>query len=122
MTSSAPPPSLAAAIANVHVQVTPENVLEVRRVLLSEAENLMNAGVQDIVATKIVGFCGGDPISKQAAPAFSSRIAALVRHYQDYARQLRAAGNALELTARDYGYTEAEILLSFPAPAPEGSA
>jgi hypothetical protein len=114
-----PPASLAAAIANVHVQVTPENVLEVRNALLSEAENLMMFAATDLAMSKPVGHCGGDPISLQASEAFSQRIGALTQHCIDYAVELKKAGESLDGIARRYGYTESEIHASFTYGADE---
>jgi hypothetical protein len=117
-----PPASLAAAIANVHVQVTPENVLEVRKALLSEAEKFLTLGFESSMITKYVSLCGGDPISEQASDAFGARINALVEHCREYGTRLRDAGNSLEGIARGYGYTESQIASSFRTADPAASA
>ena len=60
-----------------------------------------------------VGVCGGDPVSPEAAGAFNERINALVMDCRSYNRELRAAANALDATAKSYGYTEDEIAASY---------
>ena len=104
--------SLASAVANVNLQVTPENVLDVRAILLTEADRL--GRVNELSTTTApVGLCGGDPVSAQAAAAFNARIGLLLEQCQEYVEQLRAAARKLEQIARGYGHTEDEIASSY---------
>lgn len=105
--------SLSSAVADVNLQVTPENVLDVRNVLLTEADRLRTFGGQNMMMAQLVGRCGGDPISDEAQAAFSQRIGVLVQQCQQYSDQLRDAGNALDAVAKQYGYSEEQIESSF---------
>jgi uncharacterized protein YukE len=114
--------SLSSAVNNVNLQVTSENVLDVRKILLQEADRLQKYGGQDAVMTQLVGLCGGDPVSQQAAQAFNQRIRQEIQRCQDYARELRNAGNSLDQVAKNYGYTEEQIEDSFKSINPGAQA
>jgi hypothetical protein len=103
----------AAALSNVLLQVTPENVLEVRKTLLTAAERLKDYWVQTVVGAEYVGLCGGDPVSEQAAIAFSDRIAQTTDSISVFGIELRRAGEQLSELARAYGYSEAQVEASF---------
>ncbi len=61
----------------------------------------------------VVGLCGGDPVSRDAARAFNERIGAFLVQYRAHLEGLRAGGQALDATARAYGHTEAQITASY---------
>jgi uncharacterized protein YukE len=113
MTRPAPAPdwrqSLNLAVYEVNLQVTPENVLDVRKVLLQEADRLLKAAGPAEMMTQFVGPCGGDPVSQQASIAFGERIAIMAQQCRDYANGLKNAGNSLDQIARSYGYTDEQI-------------
>ncbi len=111
---AAAPGSLPAALSAVSMQVTPANVLQVATILLTEADRL-DGVLQDKMSKAVVGLCGGDPVSPEATMAFNERIRELRTGCQAYNDELRAAGRALQDTARSYGITEEQIAASFPA-------
>jgi hypothetical protein len=132
MTVPGPPPaatpapdwrsSLSSAVSNVNLQVTPDNVLDVRKILLQEADRLLQFGGANTVAAQFVGPCGGDPVSWQASRAFNQRIGLLIQECQQYGKQLLNAGNSLDQVAKSYGYTEEQIEASFKSINPGAQA
>lgn len=107
---------LDAAVGALALQVNRETVLKARAALLAEADRLD----KDLQRTHRefggVGLCGADPVSPEAAAAFDERINALVDQCFAYNRDLRASAQALDTTARAYGYTDDEITASFKSP------
>ena len=99
--------SLSSDATEVTLQVTPDNVLSVRKVLLEEADRLIRSAKP--TATPVVGLCGGDPLSRDAQAAFNDRIERLLRTCAQHGNELKSAGAALAATARHYGYTEEQI-------------
>jgi uncharacterized protein YukE len=132
MTVPGPPPaatpapdwrsSLSSAVSNVNLQVTPDNVLDVRKILLQEAERLQRVSGINLTTTQLVGLCGGDPVSQQAQVAFSQRIELRIQQCRDYANELQRAGNSLEQVAKNYGYNEEQIEASFKSINPDALA
>lgn len=110
MTSEA---ATAAALSTVLLQVTPENVLEVRQTLYAAARRMNAYVTQSVVGAQYVGLCGGDPVSEQAQAAFSDRIAQISDNVTAFGVQLELAVVQLEKIAASYGYTEAEIKVAF---------
>lgn len=114
---TAPPPgplapTLGTAVEALALQVDRGTVLQARAVLLGEAQRLRDAiRLHGTGAT--VGRCGGDPVSADAAAAFTERIAKLLQVCDEYVHGLERAGGELGRVARDYGYTEDEIAASF---------
>ena len=101
------------AVRALALQVNRDTVLKARAALLAEADRLddeLHRRGNDF--TK-VGLCGGDPVSPEAASAFNERIDALIANCRAYNQQLRTSANALDATARAYGYTDGEIATSF---------
>jgi hypothetical protein len=116
---TAPPPGLgpdhvSAAVESLALQVDRDTVLQARAVVLAEAQRLRDA-IKLHGAGLRVGQCGGDPVSGDAAKAFSERIDALLGHCSRYIRDLESAGAALADAAASYGYTEGDIAASFVA-------
>lgn len=104
---------LDAAVADVGMQVTRDNVLQARAALLAEADRLDAALAHEAGDMKNVGLCGGDPVSADAAPAFDERVMLLLEQCKAYNKHLREAAASLHDVARSYGYTEDEISSSF---------
>jgi hypothetical protein len=103
---------LDAAVRALALQVNRDTVLKARAALLAEADRL-DLGLDQRKHGSVVGLCGGDPVSPEAAQAFTERIHALVAECRAYNRDLRAAANALDATAREYGYTDDQIAASY---------
>jgi hypothetical protein len=103
----------AAALSAVLLQVTPENVLEVRQTLYAAAQRINAYVTQSVVGAQYVGLCGGDPVSEQAQLAFSDRIAQTAENVTMFGVQLEWAVVQLEKIAVSYGYTEIEIKMAF---------
>jgi hypothetical protein len=103
---------MAASLDHVGLQVTPDNVLAVRRALLQEAERLQSE-LEKHGRDVTVRRCGEDPVSADAAAAFTPRLQAMVRQAMLVPAMLRAAGDRLGEAARAYGHTDAEIAASF---------
>ncbi|MGI8815550.1 MAG: WXG100 family type VII secretion target [Pseudonocardia sp.] len=114
--------------------VTPANVLTIRRVIMTEAEEL-EVALDDFKRKWPNGMpvLGGDPVSPYAAKGFTECTNAYLAQCQARIDELHELGAHLEATARDYGRTEDEISASFrlgmrhdasplvhPAPLPSG--
>ena len=97
------------------MQVNRDNVLRARGILLAEADRLDAEMVGLRQAMPPLNNCGDDPVSRDATPAFSQRIAVLIERCLQYNRDLREAAYALDATARSYGLTDEEIAASFRA-------
>lgn len=125
-------PQLRGAVDNLITQVTPENILDVRKVLLDEAAHLRETirkheqpggfaptgpGGTPEMGTPGSGFwvgrCSDDPISGPAALSFNTKIQKVVQNCKDYVSDLEAAGEQLAQIARGYGLTEDAIRTSF---------
>lgn len=113
-------------------QVTPENVLGVRRVLLEEVERLRDeikrndlpsdyATAPEPTAGRMgtpgsgfyIGRCSDDPISGPAQISFNRKIEAVVDSCKKYVSDLNVAGEKLADVARRYSITDEEIQQSF---------
>jgi hypothetical protein len=127
---TAPPPpedslpdwqkSLQAATGEtINLEVSPDNVLDIRKVMLTCAARMLKYGGGNAGQTQWVGECAGDPVSKLAAVAFNKRIAIMAQRNWEFGKQLKAAGDSLERIARDYGYTEEQIQASFTSITPD---
>jgi hypothetical protein len=103
----------AAALSAVLLQVTPENVLEVRRVVLDAADRLKSYLTTNLLTAEYVGLCGGDPVSEQARLAFSDRISQITANVSMFGLQLLRAGDQLTSIAEAYGFAEGELAASF---------
>lgn len=92
------------------MQVSRENVLQVRAVILGEVARLSESlrGAKNLKA----GRCGGDPVSEDAELAFTERAQALIDHFFLYVADLELIANALKDSATAYGYTDEQIAAS----------
>jgi hypothetical protein len=104
--------SMKADLDQAMMQVNPNNVLDVRRAVLTEAEDLREFVRLNGQRMK-VGLCGSDPVSPIAAQGFNEKIDAHIEEVIAYVRSLVDAGQQLARAAREYGHTEAEITASF---------
>lgn len=96
------------------MQVTPENVLQIRNALRGEAQRLGDLlRLHDYNLT--VRPPGGDPVSGPAAELFNEKIAAVKKQCVGYINMLDEAGLTLEQNARAYRYTDHEIKDSLAA-------
>lgn len=101
------------AVRALAFQVNRDTVLQARAALLAEADRLDVELGKHAHAYSGVGLCGGDPVSPEAASAFNERINALVVDCLAYNGDLHTAADALDATARAYGYTDDEIAASY---------
>ena len=100
-------------MSQVRTQVTPENVLRVRAALLAESDRLLTALSSGGPPGNWVGLCGGDPLSADVRRTVNERIDGAVGHCREHAEQLRSAAHSLDVIARDYGHTDADIADSY---------
>jgi len=89
-------------------------VLQVRNALKAESDRL--GDLMQVNGPMLhVGECGPDPVSGPAAGQFNAKIQAMVAQCSGYVQALHDAADALEQTARTYGYNEVQIAASFDA-------
>jgi hypothetical protein len=107
--------STQAALDSVAMQVTPENVLQARAALLTNAEKINDyLRSADRAGWQLIGLCGGDPISRQAQVAFSHRIQQhAIQPAEQYVAELLKGAEQLAEVARSFGVTEQRITGSF---------
>lgn len=121
-------PDLQASVDGVLLQVNPENVLGIRKVLIEEAVQLEQAlkdatdapppppllGRQGQPGYGVwVGRCSDDPISGPAQVSFNRKIAEVVQNCRAYIDGLALAGEQVGAAAKLYGFTEDEIQSNF---------
>lgn len=124
-------PQLRGAVDNLITQVTPDNVLGVRRVLLEEVQRLRDVidanhqpsdydiapgggrGMGQPGVGFTIGRCSDDPISRPAQISFQRKIDAVVAQCRQYVTDLNSAAESLADIARRYDYTEEQIEGSF---------
>jgi hypothetical protein len=105
-------PAMQSDMDRAMMQVNPDNVLDVRKALLTEAEDLGSYVRANSHGLK-VGNCGSDPVSPTAAQAFNEKVDDHLKEINSYVNSLFAAGGQLAQVARNYGHSEAEIAASF---------
>lgn len=121
-------PALQSSVDHVLMQVNPENVLGVRKVLIEEAE-LLAKEIRKVANVPAplplpgrmgqpgygvwVGRCSDDPVSGPAQISFNRKIAQAIEEAWKYVEDLGLAGEQLGAAARRYGYTENEIQSHF---------
>lgn len=112
MTAPAPPPGGPGQA----ITVSPENVLQVRRIIGQAAEDARSK-LQHLQRDLRVRPAADDDISKAAATAWNHNLSSAPdSHYQrlvSYVLQVERLGQQLEQTARQYGLTDEEIAASF---------
>lgn len=106
------------------MNVTPENVLQARALILAEAQSFMEHlnGKFLRPGAQMVGLCGGDPISRDAQELFNNKIREnAVSPAQQYVQRLQKVADQLADTARAFGITEELIAASFRPAADQAS-
>ena len=93
-------------------QVNPDNILAVRNSIEQQAREIQVA-LQSVNMGGSVEPCGGDPISADATPMFRVKIDKILALHWAHHSELREAVDRLTETAKQYGYTEADIAKSF---------
>lgn len=96
-------------------RVDPDNVLQARAAVQAAADKIrdsVNANRDDMRLEPM----GGDPVSRDAAVAFTHRLQKYVTFCDDYVRELQRVADALREAALTYGYTDEDIARGFPAP------
>lgn len=107
---------LAADVAQLGMQVTPENVLQLHNVLRAEAKYIREQ-TRRLGFPIRIGKPGLDPVSEWAASdaGFNGKLDALHRQCQGYPKALDDAADQLAATAKGYGHTEEAVRDSFTA-------
>lgn len=97
------------------MNVTPENVLQARAVILAEAESFMEHLTDNFGSRRdLIGLCGGDPISRDARELFTQKLREnAVTPAQQYVQRLQSVAQQLAETAKSFGITEERIADSF---------
>jgi hypothetical protein len=106
--------ALAGSLDALGLQVNRDNVLQVRNALKTEFDRLRRLMALHAPMLR-VGECGPDPVSGPAALLFNDKVQALTGQCTGYVEALGDAADALEQTARAYGYNEGQIVASFTA-------
>lgn len=94
------------------MQVTPENVLNIRNAIVGVAERL-GTELETQARAFRVGPPGGDPISQRWAKSTNDKLPPLLDECWARVAFYKRAGDYLEQTAKRYGYTEQAIADSF---------
>ncbi|MGH4012964.1 MAG: PE domain-containing protein [Pseudonocardiaceae bacterium] len=98
-------------------QVNPDNVLQAHKIM-QDAANRLTDGIAPLRATLRLDEMGGDPVSREAAAAFTHRMSAGESSYLAIALQFRdelqRGANALRQSALEYGWTDEDIARGFP--------
>lgn len=119
-------PVLAAELAHLDLQVTPQNVLQVAGALRAEADYLREE-LRVALYDSEVGEPGEDPVSPRAAMAFNAKIGAMYDRVREYVETLESYADRLAATARGYGHSDEAIQRTFDSvrtdygPTPTGS-
>lgn len=106
--------ALVADLDNLGLQVNKDNVLNVHKLLYSEVLRL-RTGMRQQDYKFVMGECGTDPVSPEAAQAFTAKMTRLRDHCNNYVDILASAAEQLNQNARTYGYTEEQIKASMSA-------
>lgn len=96
-------------------RVNQDNVLQAHAAALSGADRVretLRAHGRDMRLEAM----GNDPVSVDAATAFTHRLQGYVEFARQYADELERLAGALRDAALTYGYTDDDIARGFPAP------
>lgn len=104
-------------------RVHPDNVLQAHKIMQDAAHRLWD-GIEALQRNLRLEQMGGDPVSREAAVAFTQRMSTaddsyVARAYQ-FRDELEHGANALRQTALEYGWTDEDVARGFPPGA--GSA
>ncbi|MGW1676732.1 hypothetical protein [Saccharopolyspora sp. NPDC002376] len=115
MTTPAPPPPPSPGGGQT-LTVNKDNVLEVRKVILAAAEEARQK-LRDLMPSLIVSAPGEDEVSATSATVWTANLVGNQdSHYarlQQYVDNVFDLGRQLEEAAKQYGYTDDEIVASF---------
>lgn len=104
-------------------RVRPDNVLQAQKIMQDAAHRLWD-GIEALQRDLRLEEMGGDPVSREAATAFTRRMSTADDSYAARACQFRdeleRAARALRRTALEYGWTDEDVARGFPPGA--GSA
>lgn len=116
MTTPAPPPPPPAPGGGQTLTVNRDNVLEVRKVILSAAEEAQTK-LWALHPSLIVHSPAGDEISKTSSAVWTANLVGNPdSHYSrllQYVQNVFDLGKQLEEAAKQYGYNDEEIAASF---------
>lgn len=108
-----PPPAPPTAMS---LQVNKDNVLQVGHIIRIAADEAQ-LKLQDLIQNMWVRPCGEDVVSKEAAVAWQARLTGTPESYAarllSYVQSVSDLADQLQETARQYGYTEAEVSNAF---------
>ncbi|WP_406689019.1 hypothetical protein REH65_22755 [Saccharopolyspora sp. ID03-671] len=111
-----PPPAPDSGAAAQTITVNEDNVLEVRKTILSAAEDAVER-LNDLAPSLAVSPPAGDEISKRAAAVWTANLLgnpdSHFKRLQQYVDNVIALGEQLGEAAKQYGYTDEEISASF---------
>lgn len=98
-------------------RVNPDNVLQAHKIMQDAAHRLTEQ-LRPLTRDLRLERMGGDPVSSEAAIAFTDRMrdsadSYLVRTYQ-FRDEVSRAAHALRQTALEYGWTDEDIARGFP--------
>ncbi|WP_281690497.1 hypothetical protein [Pseudonocardia thermophila] len=97
------------------LRVDADNVLYVRKAILEEYELLKTTLTAERGGLETYNYrYGGDPVSADAAVAFSQRARLLIDTCNERLNELAAIAGSLKLAAEAYGRTEQEIAALTP--------
>jgi len=102
-------------------RVHPDNVLQAHKIM-QDAANRLTDGIRSLRRDLRLEQMGGDPVSGEAAVAFTQRMSTAEDSYATRAQQFRdelARGAiALRRTALEYGWTDEDVARGFPPGGP----
>ena len=98
-------------------RVNPETVLQTCAAVQAAADKVKASSELHRPNLRIDAF-GNDPVSIDAAAAFTHRLQSYADYADAYARELQKAADAIKLAAMSYGCTEEDVERGFPPPAP----
>ncbi|GAY11085.1 PE domain-containing protein [Pseudonocardia sp. N23] len=89
------------------MQINRDNVLQVRAVIIGEVKRLQ----ETLRWSRLLKAdrCGGDPVSADAAAAFTERAQALIDYFFLYVDDLQRIADSLKDSATAYGFTDLQI-------------
>lgn len=116
MTTPAPPPPPPTPGGGQTLTVNKDNVLEVRKIILSAAEEA-RLKLSSLAPNLVVRAPGEDEVSKTAAAVWTANLVGNPdSHYarlMQYVSNVFELGRQLEEAAKQYDYTDDEIAASF---------
>lgn len=100
-------------MADSTFRVDPDNVLQAHAAVQAAADKVQ-AGVRQYRPDLRLDEMGADPVSVDAAVAFTHRLQGYADYAEGYSFELQHAADALRDVALTYGYTDEDIARGFP--------